>query len=458
MTGGEDIGVEDAILAFPEAPALTPFNTQQLGDHGYKLQNLHDGLRDTELNEKKQRLVDAYYRVIGEDYGLSPTTILYDQFSTDEDGETLYWTPKGGNKIRVSAAKGSVDFRALSTLAQEYGNGGTDAIRKSLKLQEYTSKTRKGAPHKALSANGEKALQQAVDTLPTGGENVPLQDFSSVANDATASAGMATTVLDEELTSGQTAALATIDDPPLDVQWVGQAERELEGLGLAMTRKREELVNNLSKLSTLDDDISGIRDHLAREHTKMSETNDEGLQQRIQSRITALERELSDKQLEREARLEAASIIKEDLRSQINRIRETMTRVLEGDKTLAERIRTLFREQGITIASILTAIGMAISTLVLALTGSGGSTPSLAPPQPPGKGGVRDWIKKHLQSLGRALTKLAGKAAARNYRLDCLLAPDPPWENCRLVGRKSVGRCCGGRRLTACGGTRVASI
>ena len=62
---------------------------------------------------------------------------------------------------------------------------------------------------------------------------------------------------------------------------------------------------------------------------------------------------------------------------------------------LAERIRTLFREQGITIAPILTAIGMAISTLVLALTGGEGSAPIPAPARKPSdKGGVADWVKK----------------------------------------------------------------
>ena len=54
----------------------------------------------------------------------------------------------------------------------------------------------------------------------------------------------------------------------------------------------------------------------------------------------------------------------------------------------------------ITIASILTAIGMAISTLVLAVTG-GGSAPVPSPaPKPSDKGGVKEWIKKHLQALG----------------------------------------------------------
>ena len=290
---------------------------------------------------------------------------------------------------------------ALSTLASR---GGTKAIREDLGFADW-SQTRK-----TLSANGERVLQQAVDSLPAGGENIT----ASVVQEAIAGAEMATTALDEELTSEQTDALATIDDPPLDVQWVGQANRELRGLKLAMTRKQDELVNNLAKLSELDDEIPGIKDHIARERKKLTETEDEGLQQEIQKRITALERELADKELEREARLEAASIIKEELRGQLSRIRETMTRVLEGDKTLAERVRPLFREQGVTLVSILTAIGMAISTLVLALTGGGGGTvtPPSPPPAPSDKGGLREWVKKHLKSLGRLLARLAGKAAA----------------------------------------------
>ena len=62
--------------------------------------------------------------------------------------------------------------------------------------------------------------------------------------------------------------------------------------------------------------------------------------------------------------------------------------------------------------SIVTAIGMTISTFVLAPTG-GGSAPVPSPtPRPPDKGGVKEWVKKHLQALGRALASLAGKAAA----------------------------------------------
>ena len=178
-------------------------------------------------------------------------------------------------------------------------------------------------------------------------------------------------------------------------------QREFLGVCRALETMRGEHTNNVAKLSELDE-------HLALERRKFDRAPDEGTRNLIAERIRGLEDE-------RAARLEAASSTRKALRSQVNRIRETFYRMLHEDTNLAERIRTLFREQGITIATILTALGMTVSTLVLALTGGsgGGAVPAPTPPQPPaGKGGAKEWIKKHLQSLGRALAKLAGKAAA----------------------------------------------
>ena len=66
--------------------------------------------------------------------------------------------------------------------------------------------------------------------------------------------------------------------------------------------------------------------------------------------------------------------------------------------TLGERIRTLFKEQGITKVSILTAVGMAIGVLIEALIGgpsvstttstSGGTSGDARK-----GGGAREWIK-----------------------------------------------------------------
>ena len=57
-------------------------------------------------------------------------------------------------------------------------------------------------------------------------------------------------------------------------------------------------------------------------------------------------------------------------KAKINQIRESITKFLDKEMgTLGERIRTLFKEQGIMIVSILTAVGMAIGNLIEALLG-----------------------------------------------------------------------------------------
>ena len=81
--------------------------------------------------------------------------------------------------------------------------------------------------------------------------------------------------------------------------------------------------------------------------------------------------------------------------------------------SLAERIRTLFHEQCITIFSILTALPMTISTTFLSITGvfggvgggrggRGGGTRGFPPK---GKGPLKRWLGK----LADALKRLPGK-------------------------------------------------
>ena len=78
---------------------------------------------------------------------------------------------------------------------------------------------------------------------------------------------------------------------------------------------------------------------------------------------------LNDLNTEKQARLEIVSQNRKDLQTQVTRIKQTLEKVLDKSTSLAETIRTLFREQGITIFSILTALLMTISTIVLAITG-----------------------------------------------------------------------------------------
>ena len=177
------------------------------------------------------------------------------------------------------------------------------------------------------------------------------------------------------------------------------SKRETAGILKAMTTVREELANNLAKLSVIDE-------HIAREKTKLEQAkadNNEFEIKEISDRIRDLE-------LDRSSRLEVLSGNRSELRSQVNRIKETINKILKEDTTLGERIKTLFREQGITIVSVLTAFGMIIGVIVEAIIPTtGGTTPP--PPKPSDGTGVRDWIKKQLSNLGKLLANLAGKAA-----------------------------------------------
>ena len=101
---------------------------------------------------------------------------------------------------------------------------------------------------------------------------------------------------------------------------------------------------------------------------------------------------------------------KKELRSQISRIKETITKILDSDTSLAEKLRTLFREQGITLVAIITAIGMIISTIVVSLTGGGGAASSGGGPTPKDNNKLVEWFKDKLKRLSNALKRLAGKA------------------------------------------------
>ena len=93
--------------------------------------------------------------------------------------------------------------------------------------------------------------------------------------------------------------------------------------------------------------------------------------------------------------------------------KETIAKVLDKDTSLGEKIRTLFREQGITIASILTAIGMAIGVLVEALLPGGAATASGGGGEPPPKDekGLKGLIRNKLKALASLLGRLGIKAA-----------------------------------------------
>ena len=129
------------------------------------------------------------------------------------------------------------------------------------------------------------------------------------------------------------------------------------------------------------------------------------MKEEITKRIDALNDELATRQ-------ESIDLLKGRLKSQITSFKEIIVKVLDKDTSLGEKIRTLFREQGITIASILTAIGMAIGVLVEALLpGGGGAISGGGEPPLKDEKCLKEWVRSKLKALASLLGKLGMKAA-----------------------------------------------
>ena len=96
-------------------------------------------------------------------------------------------------------------------------------------------------------------------------------------------------------------------------------------------------------------------------------------------------------------RQESIDLLKGRVKNQITSFRKTIAKVLDSNTFLAEKIRTLFREQGITVTSILMAIGMAIRVLVEALLPGGGAMTSGGGEPPKDEKGLKNGLGTNLK-------------------------------------------------------------
>ena len=230
-------------------------------------------------------------------------------------------------------------------MASRIGSGGANKIRDLLSLPTFKS------ANKPLTAQAVARLQNVENNLPDV-DNVEMTDLPNTAE--TAVKELETSFIDEQGTQ------------------TDMTKREMDGILKAMTSVKEEIASELAKLNETNKDFAKEKGKL--EQAKANK--DEFQIERISSRIRDLESE-------RSARLEVINVNRDKLRSQVNRIKETINKVLKEDTTLGKRIRTLFREQGITIVRVLTAFGMIIGVIVEAIipTTGGGSTTPKSPPK-----------------------------------------------------------------------------
>ena len=167
----------------------------------------------------------------------------------------------------------------------------------------------------------------------------------------------------------------------------GLTLRELEGLDKELRTISGSLRSAISKSIAKQVDID-------KENRKLEEmANDETYSNDQREEVRARLQRFQDEQ---KAINDQIHILKGRYSNQIYQIRESILKFLDEEAgTLGERIRTLFKEQGITIISILTDLGITLGVLIEALLGG----PSASTPKSGGtsggdkKGGAREWIK-----------------------------------------------------------------
>ena len=250
--------------------------------------------------------------------------------------------------------------------------------------------------------DNEKQFAKKLNELPTTSEgnqdNIMLQDIITKNEIAT----------DNSIKLIETSLTEIGEDA--STQTSGLTLRELEGLDKELRTISGSLRSAIAKSIAKQVDID-------KENRKLEEmVNDETYSDEQREEVRARLQRFQDEQ---KAISDQIRILKGRYSNQIYQIRESIMKFLDKETgTLGERIRTLFKEQGIAIISILTALGMTLGVLIEALLGgSSASIPTsqsttTGDKQPKVKGGVREWIKNKLKALSQLLGKLADKALA----------------------------------------------
>ena len=307
-------------------PAFEPYDWEEdIGGEDVLSTSLHDHMSSEGATiqtwslqqELLRTAVDDYYNQL-QQQGLTPA------LSRDSGKFELV---DGRLRLKACPNLGLVNKRtgspcALSTIASQ--PSGMIAIREELGFADWT-RQKSSLPAKAVESlqTPNRQLGEVAATVDT----VELQDLGQTATETSdAVLRMETALTDADVNE----LLGALDDLPLNL-------REIRGLDRALQTIRGELTNNLAKHSHLND-------HIALERQKL---DTEGIDEFFRSPIADC---LRDLEVERLARLEAAAANREALRSQIKRMRETISRILHEDTTLAEHV--LFREQGVTLVSI----------------------------------------------------------------------------------------------------------
>ena len=276
----------------------------------------------------------------------------YDNFKLADDGEISYIYK------RTVIDLDNINER-LKTPSEIHRLGVT-----KLRLMGFTNITDEDTqPYRAKYVKARKTLRKLDENLD--GRRSKAIESSSMAN--------AEVIEMIEFTSKDIDT--SIKDVEQDTSFIKPNERdkllplrELEGLDKQLRTIKGSLKVAIAKLV----DLKARIEHKERKSNEIQDpTYSDDQRNMIEVRIKRLRDELNK-------RNEEISILKDKASKQINQIRGSITKFLDKEtRTLGERIRTLFKEQGVTIVSILTAVGMVTGVLIEALLGgSSASSPT----------------------------------------------------------------------------------
>ena len=240
----------------------------------------------------------------------------------------------------------------------------------------------------------EKQFAKELNELPTSEDNPDNIMLQDIINKNEIAADSSVKLIETSLTEIGVEASTQIETSGLTL-------RELQGLDKELRTISSSLRSAIAKRMAKQVDID-------KEKRKLEEmANDETYSNEQREEVLARLQRFQDKQ---KAMNDQIRVLKG---------RESITKFLDKETgTLGERIKTLLKEQGETIVSLLTAVGMAIEVLIEALLGS--PTVSITITTTSGNtsgGGAREWIKSKLKALSRLLGKLAHKALAALPRI-----------------------------------------
>ena len=301
------------------------------------------------------------YKKLSENIGETPELFHYDYFNLE--GGELYYI--GSRKPLTTEGK----LKSVGMLADILGKNGLRRLGFNIPVGKVT-------------ARQAVTLKKAAEELPseydiTKADDLELQEIAEKAF------GIISQIKDV-----QTGTEDLFENPLHELLGLDKQFRTIRGSLKVEVAKKVEL-----------------EEHFTKEHQKLEEFQDylrvydDAMKEDITKRIDALNDEL-------ETRQESIDLLKGRLKNQITSFKETIAKVIDRDTSLGKKIRTLFREQGITIASILMAIRMAIRVLAEALLPGGAAvTSGGGEPPPKDEKGLKEWVRNKLKLLVSLLGK-----------------------------------------------------